>query len=253
MPGGINLSFLKHPSQKSAQKVVYFPSCINRSMGKSVDYSHEDLAVVEKTIRLLQKAGYEVIIPPEVNRLCCGMAFDSKGFIAEGNRKASELEAALLEITENGKIPVYCDMSPCLLRMKDTLSPKLKLYEPVEFILSFLTYRLAFTRLARKVAVHSTCSTIKMKLDQKLVQLAKMCAEEVVVPDEIGCCGWAGDRGFTKPELNASALKLLKCKLPADVKQGYSTSRTCEIGLSLHSGISYKSIVYLVDEATKVL
>ena len=253
MPGGINLSFLKHPSQKSAQKVVYFPSCINRSMGKSVDYSHEDLAVVEKTIRLLQKAGYEVIIPPEVNRLCCGMAFDSKGFIAEGNRKASELEAALLEITENGKIPVYCDMSPCLLRMKDTLSPKLKLYEPVEFILSFLTYRLAFTRLPRKVAVHSTCSTIKMKLDQKLVQLAKMCAEEVVVPDEIGCCGWAGDRGFTKPELNASALKLLKCKLPADVKQGYSTSRTCEIGLSLHSGISYKSIVYLVDEATKVL
>jgi D-lactate dehydrogenase len=89
-----------------------------------------------------------------------------------------------------------------------------------------------------------------MGLENKLLSLAKMCAKEVVVPDEVGCCGWAGDRGFTHPELNASALKPLKKQLPGDVKDGYSTSRTCEIGLSLHSGISYKSIVYLVDEAT---
>jgi D-lactate dehydrogenase len=30
---------------------------------------------------------------------------------------------------------------------------------------------------------------------------------------------------------------------------GFSTSRTCEIGLSLHGGISYQSIAYLVDES----
>ncbi len=34
--------------------------------------------------------------------------------------------------------------------------------------------------------------------------------------------------------------------------RGYSTSRTCEICLSLHSGVSYNSIVYLVDKATQV-
>jgi len=84
----------------------------------------------------------------------------------------------------------------------------------------------------------------------ELLLVAPMCAEEVVVPDEVGCCGWAGDRGFTHPELNASALKPLKRQLPDGVESGYSTSRTCEIGLSLHSGVSYKSIVYLVDEAT---
>jgi D-lactate dehydrogenase len=77
-----------------------------------------------------------------------------------------------------------------------------------------------------------------------------MCARDVLIPDEVGCCGWAGDRGFSHPELNASALRSLKTQLRPDISQGFSTSRTCEIGLSLHSGISYKSIVYLVDEAT---
>ena len=31
---------------------------------------------------------------------------------------------------------------------------------------------------------------------------------------------------------------------------GYSNSRTCEIGLSTNSGIPYKSIVYLVNKVT---
>jgi len=39
--------------------------------------------------------------------------------------------------------------------------------------------------------------------------------------------------------------------MPEDIKNGYSTSRTCEIGLSLHSGISHQSIVYLVDQVSK--
>lgn len=31
---------------------------------------------------------------------------------------------------------------------------------------------------------------------------------------------------------------------------GYSTSRTCEMSLSNHSGINFRGLVYLVDEAT---
>jgi len=69
----------------------------------------------------------------------------------------------------------------------------------------------------------------------------------VIVPDEVSCCGWAGDRGFTFPELNTHALRKLKSALPDGCDVGYSTSRTCEIGLSDHAGIPYRSIVYLVD------
>ena len=89
-----------------------------------------------------------------------------------------------------------------------------------------------------------------MGLESKLLELTKMCSEKVVLPD-VNCCGFAGDRGFTYPELNEFGLRNLKKQIPASVSKGYSTSRTCEIGLSLHGGISYKSILYLVDRVTR--
>jgi len=231
-------------------KVVYFPSCINRTMGISADYDDKD-SLTTKTKKLLLKANCEILYPANLNKLCCGMAFDSKGFKEEGARKAKELEAELLTVTENGKYPVLVDMSPCLYRMKDTLDKKLKLYEPIEFILKYLKDRLVFTKVDETIAIHSTCSSIKMGLAKSFKELAELCATKVVVPPDVECCGWAGDRGFTHPELNKSALSKLKEDLPEDCKHGYSTSRTCEIGLSLHSGISYKSIIYLVDKCTK--
>ena len=85
---------------------------------------------------------------------------------------------------------------------------------------------------------------------RKLAALAGLCAERVVAPEDTDCCGFAGDRGFTHPELNESALHSLRFQVN-DCDAGYSTSRTCQIGLSLHSGIPYYSILNLVDEATR--
>jgi D-lactate dehydrogenase len=75
----------------------------------------------------------------------------------------------------------------------------------------------------------------------------------VVQPAEVGCCGWAGDKGFTVPQLNEHALRHLARALPADCRSGYSTSRTCEIGLSERSGRPYRSIVTLVDACASPL
>jgi D-lactate dehydrogenase len=229
--------------------VVYFPSCINRTMGTSRDYSEPD-SLTTRTCALLRKAGYRVVFPDRLSSLCCGMAFDSKGFKEQGERKSRELEGELLKASENGKYPIYVDMSPCLYRMKQTLDRRLHLYEPVRFITEFLLDRLEFHRTAGTVAIHTTCSSTKMGLGADLQKVAALCAERVVVPEDVGCCAWAGDRGFTHPELNRSALSSLKDSLPEGCEEGYSTSRTCEIGLSLHGGISYKSIVYLVDRCT---
>jgi D-lactate dehydrogenase len=137
--------------------------------------------------------------------------------------------------------------------MRQVMNSGLKLYDPVEFIHDFLMDRLKFTPLSDTVAIHSTCSSMKMGLENKFQAVARACADKVVIPEAVGCCGFAGDRGFTHPELNASALKDLKPAVPGSCTAGYSTSRTCEIGLSLHSGIYYKSIVYLVDKCTKPL
>ena len=65
--------------------------------------------------------------------------------------------------------------------------------------------------------------------------------------DDVLCCGFAGEKGFNRPELNEFALRHLKSSLPAGCAVGYSSSRTCEIGLSEQAGFPYRSIITLVD------
>lgn len=230
-------------------KVVYFPSCINQTMGVSL-HSPDSTPLIDKTVHLLQKAGYEVIFPPHMERLCCGTIWESKGMPDIADRKSAELEAALYEASNKGLYPVLCDQSPCLYRMRHTIK-KIKLYEPVEFINTFLLDKLVFKKTDEPIAVHITCSMRKMGLDKQLIELAGRCTSKVLVPEGVGCCGFAGDKGFTQPELNAYALRKLRPQIAkAGIKTGYSNSRTCEIGLETNSGIPYISIIYLVDKCT---
>ncbi len=230
------------------RKVVYFPSCISRNMGPGRE--HEDArSEPQVMIALLHKAGYDVILPKGLDGLCCGMAFASKGFTEEARARELSLNTALLEASRDGEYPVISETSPCLLHMKETLDSRLTLYEPISFILDVLRGCLNFTVLPKSVAVHATCSARKMGLAARLAELAGLCASRVVAPEGVDCCGFAGDRGFSHPELNASALRDLRLQVNG-CDAGYSTSRTCQIGLSLHSGIPYYSILYLVDEAT---
>ena len=233
----------------TGRKVVYFPSCINRAMGVSRE-NRGGKQLSAKFADLLFKGGFEVIYPQNLNQLCCGMAFLSKGYTEAGNKKSKELEQELLKASENGRYPVVCDMSPCLFTMKENMNGEIKLYEPTEFILEYLLPHLEITPVNETVTIFPVCSMKKMGLEGKLVELAQKCATKVIVP-ETNCCGFAGDRGFSFPELNNHGLKDLKDQLPVEVKHGYSTSRTCEIGLSFHSGVSYQSIVYLVDRASR--
>ena len=230
-------------------KVVYFPSCINQMMGLPRHGSPVDKPLVEEMVSLLEKAGCEVIFPKDMDSLCCGTIWESKGMEEEADRKAAELEAALLEASRGGEYPVLCDQSPCLHRMRKKMR-SLQLYEPAEFILTFLRDRLEFHRNDIPVAVHLTCSMRLMKLDRAMLELAGLCSSDVLVPEGVGCCGFAGDKGMTKPELNAYALRNLRGQVRGRVPVGYSNSRTCEIGLSAASGVPYVSIAYLVDKCT---
>ena len=231
----------------SRPKVVYFPSCLNRTMGVTKNDFYKN-NLTDETVSLLEKAGYEVVFPQDMDGLCCGMMWESKGMPDLAEKKLRELEEALLKASNNGEYPVLCDQSPCLHRMKTNISA-LKLYEPCEFIWTFLRSRLDFTKLPKTVAVHVTCSTRLMGLADTMVKVAGLCADNVVVPEGIGCCGFAGDKGMTHPELNEYALRKLRAQVK-DIEVGYSNSRTCEIGLHHNSGIPYVSIIYLVNSCT---
>jgi D-lactate dehydrogenase len=233
-------------------KVVYFPSCINQTMGLDKN-SPKKQPLINKMLSLLLKTGCEVIFPKNMDNLCCGTIWESKGMPDIADRKSAELEAALYEASEQGKYPVLCDQSPCLYRMRHTIKT-MKLYEPVEFITTFLLDKLEFEPTDTPVAVHITCSMRKMGLANRIIDLAKRCSTKVLVPEEAGCCGFAGDKGFTNPEVNAYALRKLHPQIEkAGITMGYSNSRTCEIGLTTNAGIPYQSIVYLVDECTNAI
>mgnify|MGYP002713132513 CR=1 FL=1 len=226
--------------------VVYFPSCVSRTMGPARDDPYQaDLHRVMQS--LLAKAGYRVILPQRPDELCCGMALESKGLAQPAESSLRRLEDALWQASEEGRYPVLCDTSPCTLRMIEQFERPLKVQEPVGFILDHLLPHLRQVETRRSIALHVTCSSRKMGLADSMRRLAEVCAEEVMLSEDKGCCGFAGDKGFTRPELNASALRRLRESLPQGCEMGVSNSRTCEIGLSLHSGIPYQSIVYLVD------
>ena len=235
--------------QSPNPKVVYFPSCINQTMGQSKQGGKiHDL--VDEVIQLMAKAGYEVIFPEGMERMCCGQIWESKGMLDIADRKSAELEAALWKASEQGKYPVLCAQSPCLHRMKKVMH-KMKLYEPAEFIMEYLVPRLDFHPTDRHIALHLTCSTREMGVDKDMIALARLCSTNVFLPEGVGCCGFAGDRGFTFPELNKYGLRKLRPQIEANhIEVGYSNSRTCEIGLETNTGIPYMNIVYLVNECT---
>ena len=235
--------------EHSDLKVVYFPSCINQTMGQSKQGGKiHDL--VDEVIQLMAKAGYEVIFPEGMEKMCCGQIWESKGMLDIADRKSAELEAALWKASEQGKYPVLCAQSPCLHRMRKVMK-KMKLYEPAEFIMTYLVDRLDFHPIDKPIALHLTCSTRQMGVADDLINLAKKCSTNVFLPEGVGCCGFAGDRGFTFPELNKYGLRKLRPQIEANhIEVGYSNSRTCEIGLETNTGIPYMSIVYLVNECT---
>jgi D-lactate dehydrogenase len=255
-------------------KVVYFPSCINQTMGQS-RHGGKVHDLVDEVIQLMAKAGYEVIFPEGMEKMCCGQIWESKGMLDIADRKSAELEAALWKASEEGRYPVLCAQSPCLHRMRKVMGKqeqsdaridsaeresarpegkvmhRMKLYEPAEFIMTYLVPRLDFHPIDRPIALHLTCSTREMGVDKDMIALAKLCSTQVFLPEGVGCCGFAGDRGFTFPELNRYGLRKLRPQIEQHhIQVGYSNSRTCEIGLETNTGIPYMSIVYLVNECT---
>jgi len=237
-------------AQSDKPRVVYLPACVSRTLGPARGDT-EQTSLLDKTRALLEKAGFEVVFPAQLDQLCCGQPFTSKGYPQQGDTKRDELLAALREASRGGRDPIYCDTSPCTLRLvQNGAASGLQLLDPVAFIRTHLLDRLHFTPQDAPVAVHVTCSTQHLGEAQGLIDIARRCSTQVVVPEGIHCCGFAGDKGFTTPELNTNALKGLR-EAVQHCAEGISTSRTCEIGLSSHGGIDYHGLVYLVDRVTR--
>ena len=251
---------IPHTDRQAAQ-AVYFPACISRTMGRLPGEPNE-LSLMQATVALAERAGVPVWIPEDVAGNCCGTPYSSKGFDQSRDAMLNRVIENLWRWSNEGRLPIMVDTSPCtygLLHAREYLTPenqqrfdRMKILDSIDFVHDQLLPRLAPKRQAAAVALHLVCSAVKMGIGGKLEAIARACSEEVFVPPSLGCCAFAGDRGFMYPELTASATRGEAAEIKAHKHEGsYSSSRTCEIGMTRATGEVYRSYIYLLEKATR--
>jgi D-lactate dehydrogenase len=211
--------------------------------------------------RVSARAGVPLQIPRDVGGVCCGVPFSSKGYGDAHALAANQAIDRMWTWSDGGRLPIVVDTSPCtygLLHSREALCEenqgrfdRLRILDSVSFAHDQVLPGLRIRRRVGSVALHPVCSVIKLGLAGKLQAVAQACSENVCVPREAGCCGFAGDRGYLVPELTASATAREAAAILAAEHDGYySSSRTCEIGMTRATGRPYRSFWYLLDDAT---
>lgn len=243
---------------------VYFPSCVTRIFGSST-HGKDDLMTV--VCRLAEKASYKIYLPAEVKGLCCSQIWEHKGDPIGQAKIANNLIEHFWAWSEEGKLPIICDTTSCTHTMLKELVKednitilskvnterfhKLKIKDLTLWISEDILPVLQVRNKKKSVLLHPTCACDIMGYTPVMKSIAELCAEEVVIPLNRGCCGASGDRGFVYPELSESALKEEKAELQGKAFDGYySLARTCEINMEEHMSLPYESIAYLVDEVS---
>ncbi|TKB47309.1 FAD-binding oxidoreductase [Ferrimonas sediminicola] len=249
-PKGSNLPSPQAAVGNDKPRVVYFPACGGRTFGATPE-DPDDTTLPDVMVALLERAGYQVLVPGNTRQLCCGQMWESKGDYKNADFKRNEMVQALKEMTDDGRIPVIIDALSCTKRTLQDSDIDFKILDAVDFIHDELMDRLPPSRKKGAVALHVGCSATHMGAGAKMEAIVNRYAEEIVRPEGIICCGFAGEKGLYKPEINASALRHLKERLPSEISEGYYANRMCEMGLTRQSGISYRHLAYLVEECTR--
>jgi D-lactate dehydrogenase len=244
---------------------VYMPACINRMFGRSTTGKNGDggeLSLPEALVAVSARAGSPVWIPHDVAGSCCSVPFSSKGYSDAHAFKANETVERLWRWTGGGALPVVIDATSCSYGLSDFEDGVLSgdnqaRHGEIEIIDSIswaerLLENLEVTKKTGSVTVHPTCSGNHMGLNRTLARVAGKLSDNVVVPVNSTCCGFAGDRGMLHPELTASATEAEAAEVRANpTVRHVSSNRTCEVGLERATGEPYESIIYLLEEATR--
>ncbi|MCY7286861.1 MAG: FAD-binding oxidoreductase [Cryobacterium sp.] len=244
------------PTPALAPEAVYFPACVQTMFGPATAGTPGVQVSFEQ---LCDRAGITLVVPEDIDGLCCGTPWSSKGLTTgEATMRAKTL-AALRTATRNGELAIICDASSCTEGLRQTIEgdlnePRLRVVDAVEFAAERILPSLPEYRKIDSLALHPTCSSTRMGINDSLQTLAGGVAEKVAVPENWGCCGFAGDRGMLHPELTESATRAQA----ADVAQMGATAfvscnRTCELGLTRATGKEYRHVLELLEEVTRPL
>lgn len=128
----------------------------------------------------------------------------------------------------------------------------LRFVDAVEFVSEHVLDRLTVSEPVRSMAVHPTCSSVQLGINDHLMRLANAAAERATVPFAWGCCGYAGDRGMLHPELTAAATAPEAAEVNATYYDAYvSLNRTCEQGMTEATGKPYEHVLQVLERTTR--
>jgi D-lactate dehydrogenase len=243
---------------------VYVPSCTNRIFGRPAGANGGAAAsIAEALVEVSRRAGQPVWIPPDVPGSCCGLPWSSKGFAAAHRHKANEMAAKLWAWSGEGALPIVIDAASCtgsvaepgdgvLSEENATRLAQLQILDSVAWAHDCLLPNLQIHAKVASATVHPTCATRRLGLTHRLERLAGALAEDVHIPPTATCCGFAGDRGITNPELTAAATAPEAREVtPHHFEAHLASNRTCEIGLERATGAPYESFLFLLERLSR--
>jgi D-lactate dehydrogenase len=261
------------PTQRQNAAAIYIPSCTNRILGSHPadgpksrpqdDKSARRRGLAGALVEVSARAGLPVWIPDDVAGSCCGLPWSSKGFGDAHRQKANEMVERLWSWSGEGELPVVIDAASCTHAVAEPGEgvlgegnaerlAALQILDSVVWAHDRLLPQLEIARRVGSATVHPTCATRQLGLAPRLRRLAGALAEDVYVAPSATCCGFAGDRGFSRPELTAAATANQAAELAGRRFDAHLCSnRTCEIGLGRATGEPYESFVFLLEQLTR--
>ena len=250
----------RRPIDSLAPAAVYFPSCLSAMFGPA----RAGLGVDAALLALCERAGVGVVSPRGIGGLCCGTPWQSKGLTAGYERMREGTLSALRAATRSGTLPIVSDAASCtqgLMHLTESTdvataeeTPAWQIVDVVQFVAQHVLPSLTVWHKIATLTLHPTCSSVQLGIGDSLLEIARAVADDVVIPEDWACCGFAGDRGMLHPELTASATRSEAAAVAQRNSAAYaSCNRTCEIGMSRATGHEYQHIVELLEFATRDL
>ncbi|MFG3531820.1 FAD-binding and (Fe-S)-binding domain-containing protein [Streptomyces sp. NPDC047917] len=248
-------------TSRAGASAVYYPACVNRIFGGPE--GHRGPSLPQAVVAVSARAGKPVWIPDDVAGTCCATIWHSKGYDEGNTVMANRIVEAAWGWTAGGKLPLVVDASSCTLGIAHEVVPyltddnrelhrELTIVDSLVWAAEELLPELTVLRKTGSAVLHPTCSMQHLDDVEQLRTVAEACAEEVVIPDDAGCCAFAGDRGMLHKELTASATAKEAAEVKSREYDAYlSANRMCEIGMDRATGQSYYSVLMELERATR--
>jgi glycolate oxidase iron-sulfur subunit len=199
---GVHLDSVYRAEGKKEGTVAFFAGCVMNSMLGSINRS---------SIRLLNAAGYDVIVPGR--QICCGALANHAGLrdtakgMARTNIAAFPLDQVEAIIINAAGCGAMLKEYPLLIDGAEGFSSKVK--DIAEFLVSTRIFSRLTTPLERRVGYDDPCHLLhgqRVRVQPRTLLKAIPGLQFVEIEDADHCCGSAGIYNITQNELSMQIL-----------------------------------------------